>query len=506
MSLAQSFGAVIQGVSGLIVTIEAYLSQGLPGMSLVGLPDTAVGESRDRVRAAIQNSQLNWPSERRITVGLSPASVHKRGAMLDLGIALAILTAHSQIPPRPDLVAIGELALDGTVRDVNGVLCATLVAKESGKTTIMVPRHQVSQAKFIPGIEVVGVGTLAEAVGFLRGEITLSSDCVPIPVQPKPDLDLRDVRGQQQARYALEVAAAGGHHIAMLGSAGVGKSMLAARLPSLLPELDDDDSVQVTAIHSVAGQLPPDHGLIRHAPFQSPHHNATAAALIGGGNTVVKVGMVSLAHCGVLCLDEAAEFDRVVLDALRLPLETGQVVIARAGFSATLPAKFQLVLATNPCPCGKFVDDGSQCSCSPTTRRKYLSRISGPLLDRIDIRVTLQKPTLADFDDDAPEPESSAVVAARVLNARMRAKQRFADFPWKLNAEVPGALLRRHFPPPPETMRMLRQRIGGMSARGIDRVLRMSWTIADLHEHDVPTITDVQSALEFRDGGGSWEQ
>lgn len=505
MSLARTHGVVIHGVSGLIVTIEAYLSQGLPGMSIVGLPDTAVGESRDRVRAAIQNSHLSWPSERRITVGLSPASVHKRGAMLDLGIALAILTAHEQIPERGDVVAVGELSLDGTVQPVAGVLVAALTARQTGKSVILVPQSHVGEAQLIPGLAVIGVRNLVDAVAYLRGEPIEDVTNTPQYEQPTADLDLRDVRGQHHARQALEIAAAGGHHIAMLGSPGVGKTMLAARLPTLLPALDDELAIQVTSIHSIAGTLPPHHGLIRQPPFQSPHHSATTVALIGGGNTTVKVGMVTLAHGGVLCLDEAAEFNRVVLDALRLPLESGQVVIARSGFTVTMPARFQLVLASNPCPCGKFIDSGADCSCTSTVRRKYMSRLSGPLLDRVDIRVTLNKPAVADFDDSIPEPESSDVVATRVVAARQRAASRFAQYPWKLNAEVPGALMRRHFPLHPEAMRFLRLRMGGLSARGIDRVFRMAWTIADLNRHSVPNVDDVKLALAFRDGGGMWQ-
>ena len=505
MTLAKAHGVVIQGVTGVVVTIEAYLSQGLPGMSIVGLPDTSVGESRDRVRAAIQNSQLAWPSERRITVGLSPASIHKRGAMLDLGIALAILTAHQQIPERHDVVAVGELALDGSVRPITGVLVAALAARTAGKKVILVPLAHVGQAQLIPGIEVIGVESLADAVSFLRGEPRVENQPVPIRERTTAEVDLRDVRGQHHARMALEIAAAGGHHLAMLGSPGVGKSMLAARLPTLLPALSDEMSIQVTSIHSIAGTLPAEHGLIRIPPFQAPHHSVTAVALIGGGNSTVKVGLASLAHGGVLCLDEAAEFNRVVLEALRLPLETGQVVISRSGFTVTLPARFQLVLAANPCPCGKFIDSGIDCTCPSATRRKYLARLSGPLLDRVDLRVTLTKPTVADFDDSLPEPETSAVVAKRVANARARAAKRFASYPWTLNSEVPGALLRRHFPLQADAMHYLRQSIGGLSARGIDRVFRMAWTIADLQERSIPIVEDVKLALEFRDGGGMWQ-
>lgn len=504
MTLAKAHGAIISGVSGLVVTIEAYLSQGLPGLTLVGLADTAVGESRDRVRAAIQNSNLAWPGERRITIGLSPASVHKRGAMLDLGIALAILSAHQQIPERLDVAAIGELSLDGTVNDVRGVLVAALAARNHGIQTLLLPHRQIAEAELVPGIKVVGVRSLNDAVAFFRDESFAVPDVRPEVCLTENSTDLSDVRGQPDARLALEVAAAGGHHLAMVGSPGVGKTMLASRLPSLLPELSDDLAVTVTGIHSIAGILKPGQGLIRQAPFQAPHHSATATSLIGGGTNHVRVGMVTLAHGGVLCLDEAAEFHRVVLDAMRVPLESGEVVIARAGFTTRLPARFQLVLASNPCPCGMFVDTGDQCSCTPQVRRRYFARLSGPLMDRVDVRVSLAKPTMADFDPEI-EPENSAVVAARVLQARELALKRYVGSNWLCNAQVPGPILRKQFPLSIEAMRLLRQTCAGLSARGIDRIFRLAWTIADLNQHGQPTTQDVELALALRDGAGLWK-
>ena len=504
MTLAKAQGAIINGVSGLVVTIEAYLSQGLPGLTLVGLADTAVGESRDRVRAAIQNSNLPWPGERRITIGLSPASVHKRGAMLDLGIALAILAAHQQIPQRLDVAAIGELSLDGTVNEVRGVLVAALAARNAGIQILLLPHTQVAEAELVPGVHVVGVSSLTDAVAFFRGEsFTVPGVEREVTIAQTP-ADLSDVRGQPDARLALEVAAAGGHHLAMVGSPGVGKTMLASRLPSLLPELPDDLAATVTGIHSIAGLLKPGQGLMRQAPFQAPHHSATATSLIGGGTNQVRVGMVTLAHGGVLCLDEAAEFHRVVLDAMRVPLESGEVVITRAGFTTRLPARFQLVLASNPCPCGKYVDTGDQCSCTPQVRRRYFSRLSGPLLDRVDVRVALAKPTMADFDPDV-EPENSAVVASRVLHARELALKRFDGSPWMCNSQVPGPIMRKEFPISLEAMRMLRRTCAGLSARGIDRIYRLAWTIADINQHGQPNVQDVELALQLRDGSGLWK-
>jgi magnesium chelatase family protein len=475
-------------------------------MNIVGLADTAVGEARDRVRAAVLNSGLPWPSERRITVGLSPASVHKRGAALDLGIAIAIMAAHSQVQQPDSTIILGELALDGQVRTVRGVLVAALAAHKAGIEKLIVPMSQVNEAQLVPGLSVTGVTTLMDAILHLRGEVIDQPAGEAKCVATQTDVpDLVDVRGQFAARHALEIAAAGGHHLAFMGSPGVGKTMLAERLPSILPELDDERAVDVTAIYSAAGQLALGQGLMRIPPFQSPHHTATTAALIGGGSHYARIGMVTLAHCGVLCLDEAAEFDRVVLDALRQPIESGVVTVARAGFQVTLPANFQLVLASNPCPCGKFVGTGADCSCTSQVRRRYLARLSGPLLDRIDLRVTLDRPSLAELSTDLGEPETSAVVRERVLVARERAAYRLADAPWKLNANVPGPILRRRFPVEPSAQRLLSQETNQLSARGADRTLRVAWTIADLRGHVRPDDSDVAAALTHRDGGGVWQ-
>ena len=502
MTLAKSHGVVINGVDGLLVTVEAYLSQGLPGMNIVGLPDTAVAEARDRVRAAVLNSQVPWPAERRITIGLSPASVHKRGASLDLAIALAILTAHGVIPTSESTVALGELALDGSVRSTRGVLVAAIAAFHSGFRTIVVPHSQVAEAQLVDELTVIGVSSLRDAISWSRGEELEIDIPSVVPVQEQLPPDLADVRGQFLARQSLEIAAAGGHHVAFLGSPGVGKTMLAERLPGLLPPLTDDVALEVTAIHSVAGLLKDGQGLVRVPPFQAPHHSVTSAALIGGGSHAVRVGLITLAHGGVLCLDEAAEFDRSVLDALRQPLEAGVVTVARAGFHTTLPARFQLVLSSNPCPCGKFIGTGADCSCTTTVRRRYFSRLSGPFLDRIDLRVTLDRPTLAELE--VGDAESSANVAARVHDARERARRRFMDYPWTLNSQVPGPIIRKRFPVSVDAAALLSRDVPGMSIRGIDRVIKVAWTLADLRGHDRPDLQDVASALMFRDGNGAW--
>jgi magnesium chelatase family protein len=423
---------------------------------------------------------------------------------LDLGIALAVLAAHEQVPQPIDIAAVGELALDGTLQPVRGMLVAALAAQRAGISRLLVPHTQAREAMLVPGLDVVGVATLYDAVMVLRGEpviLPALPDDIALSVAPPPDLV--DVRGQVEARRALEVAAAGGHHLALLGPPGVGKSMLAERLPGLLPPLSDDLAVEVTAIHSAAGRLGVNQGLVRVPPFENPHHTATMAALVGGGAHAVRIGIVTLAHGGVLFLDEAAEFERPVLDAMRQPLESGHVTVSRTGFSMTMPARFQLVIASNPCPCGKFTGTGQDCSCSPQVRRRYLSRLSGPLLDRIDLRVTLERPTMADLEFDTT-PESSTIVAQRVMQARERAAHRYADRMWLMNSHVPGPVLRRHYPPDASGQDLLRHHIAGLSARGADRVLRTAWTIADLEGHDRPTATDVASAMRFREGAGAW--
>jgi magnesium chelatase family protein len=402
-------------------------------------------------------------------------------------------------------IVVGELALDGQVRPVRGVLVAALCAYRRGYDTLIVPQSQVNEAQLVPGLTVVGVKSLSDAVAFLRGEELDNDSPLPIEYLDEPIPDLMDVRGQSNARHALEVAAAGGHHLAFLGSPGVGKTMLAQRLPGLLPKLTDDQAVEVTAIYSAAGALGAGQGLIRTPPFQAPHHTTTKAALIGGGSNVVRVGLVTMANHGVLCLDEAAEFERSVLDALRQPLESGVVTIARSGFQTVMPARFQLVLASNPCPCGKFIGTGAHCSCSSQVRRRYFSRLSGPLLDRIDLRVTLERPSLAELDPSTGELEGTQTVADRVAQARERAANRYRNEPWKINSQVPGPMLRRRYPVSDKARELLANDSLEISARGADRILRVAWTIADLRGHDVPNETDVAVALRYRDGNGSWQ-
>jgi magnesium chelatase family protein len=515
--VARTRGVVLLGVDGHVIGVEAHVSIGVSGFSVVGMADKLVNEARDRCRSAVINTGLEWPGPK-ITVGLSPAELPKRGPTLDLAIALALLAASGQVP-RDDaaaLVVVGEVGLDGRVRAVRGALVAALAARAAGATRLVVPAANVEEASLVPDLEVHGVRTLAGLVAFVRGDappdVELDADVEdpPAPADVREVPDLADVRGQYEARQALELAAAGGHHLAMTGLPGVGKTMLAERLPGLLPPLDQQAALEVTAIHSVAGRLGSGGRLITVPPFEAPHHKATDVALVGGGSGVPRIGLVSLAHRGVLFLDEAPEFDASALEVLRQPLESGEIVVTRSAFSVRFPARFHLVMAMNPCPCGRGGGMGGpqspSCVCTPQQRRRYLSRISGPLLDRVDLRVTLVAPTLADLEFGAHDAEPTANVAERVRDARARAARRYAGTPWTVNADVPGPVVRRQYGLEGDAVRPLERAImlGQVSARGADRVVRVAWTVADLAGRDRPTRSDVHAALNHRDGGASW--
>ena len=508
MALARTLAVALHGISGQLVEVEADISAGIPGLSFTGLGDVSVVESRDRIRAAIVNSGLDWPI-RKITVALLPADVRKVGSRFDLATALALIAASGQVRAESvaDAVWIAELGLDGRLRPVPGVLPAVLAAARAGVRRVVVSTANAAEAALVGGVDVRAAADLREMVGWLRGESPAPPVAVRQPSAPDRagDVDLADVAGQGAAKRALEIAAAGGHHVFLLGAPGAGKTMLAERLPSLLPELDDESALQVTAVHSVAGRLGRQAHLVRRPPLQAPHHTASVAALVGGGSHLARPGAISLAHHGVLFLDEGPEFARGALDALRQPLESGEVVLHRGGGVVTYPARFQLVLAANPCPCGSRAND---CVCPPQARRRYLQRLSGPLLDRVDLRVFVDPVTHADLFDSGAARESSSQVAARVEAARALAAQRWQGTGWRLNGEVPGGVLRaqpwalpRAAIAPAETYL---QR-GQISARGLDRVLRLAWTIADLGGHGVPDAGDVIEALFFRTGrSDSW--
>ncbi|HEX8628272.1 MAG TPA: YifB family Mg chelatase-like AAA ATPase [Catenuloplanes sp.] len=503
MSYAKVMSVGLVGVTGHLVEVEADLAVGLPAMVLTGLPDTALHEATDRVRAAIVNSGEHWPN-RRITVNLLPAALPKFGSCFDLAIAAAVLAGAGELPlaPLERVAVLGELGLDGTVRPVRGVLPMVVAAARAGIVGVVVPLANAREAAVVPGVRVRAVDSLHRLVSFVRGAGTLLDPPPALAPPPVTGPDLADVSGQAMGRRAIEVAAAGGHHLALLGPPGAGKTMLAERLPSILPELDDDTALEVTALHSVAGLLAPGSPLLRRPPFQAPHHTATIAALVGGGSGIARPGALSLAHRGVLFLDEAPEFAARALEALRQPLETGRVLLARTRGGTEYPARVLLVLAANPCPCAKPAGD-LHCECTPLARRRYLGRLSGPLLDRIDVQVTLTPLRAADLMAVDTVSEPSAVVAERVAKARAAASARWAGQGWRTNAEVPGPALR--CPPwrlPAGHTARLRESLdrGSLSARGLDRVIRLAWTVADLDGRDHPDGGDVAEATQLRTG------
>lgn len=510
--LARGWSVALIGVSGQLISIEADVGAGLPGFSLLGLPDAALSESRDRVRAAVTNSGEQWPRQK-VTVSMSPADLHKRGSHFDLALAAIVLAADNKVPAEEltDRVLLGELGLDGGLRQVRGVLPAVTAAARAGIKRVVVPEPNAAEAALVEGVEVLGVRSLAQLLAVLRGDPVPWAPPVSCVENPTTSVeldrpDLVDVRGHGEARRALEVAAAGGHHVFLHGAPGAGKTMLAARMPGLLPRLEGARALEVTELHSIAGLLPPGIPLVTEPPYAQPHHSASLAAMVGGGGAKdIRPGAASIAHHGTLFIDEANEFRGGVLDGLRQPLESGEVVLSRSGVTARFPAQFLLVMAANPCPCGAPKGPHS-CTCTSDVRRRFLSRISRPLLDRIDIQVMVDRPSRHELLH-APDGETSAVVAERVLLARERAAHRLRNTPWSLNAQVSIRALRLHFQPEPASMQLVESALdrGSLSARGMAKVLRVAWSMADLAGLDRPGLDEVGMALAFRAGvQGGW--
>ncbi|NLU75085.1 ATP-binding protein [Streptomyces sp. HNM0575] len=535
MGFARTCSVALVGVEGVVVEVQADLEPGVATFTLVGLPDKSLTESRDRVRAAVVNAGADWP-QRKLTVGLSPAAVPKSGSGFDLAVACAVLGAAERIDPRSiaDLMMLGELGLDGRVRPVRGVLPAVLAAADAGHRQVVVAEEAVPEASLVPGVSVIGVRSLGKLIALLNDEpppeeapaddsgmeglspdgpgpersppvLSLHSAGWAAPGltrEPERMLDMADVAGQSTARSALEVAAAGRHHIFFGGPPGAGKTMLAERLPGLLPALTSQESLEATAVHSVAGVLPPGQPLVTRPPYCAPHHSATMASLIGGGSGLPRPGAVSMAHHGVLFLDEAAECGVRVLDAMRQPLESGHVVVARASGMMRMPARFLLVLAANPCPCGRHGMTGGGCECRPASVRRYRARLSGPLMDRVDLRVQVKPLSRSELAGLHGKAENTAAVAERVRAARERASARYVGTPWSANSDVPGHELRTRWPAEPGALSRAEEDMehGLLTARGMDRVLRVAWTVADLAGHDRPTAQDVDWALELRTG------
>jgi magnesium chelatase family protein len=493
--------AALVGVEATPVQIEIDVSFGLPSFTVIGLPDPTVRESRDRVRAAIRNSGYEFPPHR-ITVNLAPADVRKGGSSFDLPIALGLLAATGSLVHResPDTLVVGELSLDGGINGVRGVLPVAIAAKHHGVARLLLPPQNASEASLVEGLDVRVARSLAEAVEALNNPDLAARPPAPAtrPPTPDPELDLSDIRGQAFARRALEVAAAGGHNLLFLGPPGSGKTMLARRLPGILPALTREEALETMAIHSVAGTLPHAGSLLTERPFRAPHHTSSSVALIGGGPGP-RPGEISLAHNGVLFLDELPEFPRRVLEVLRQPLEDARVTVARAARTTTFPSRFVLIAAMNPCPCGYHGDERRRCRCSPTDIERYRHKLSGPLRDRLDLVVDV--PAVA-FDDisRAPGGEPTAVVRSRVLAARGRQLTRYGPSATSTNARARGPRFAEACALDGASRALLRgaaERLG-LSARGYDRTIRVARTIADLAASEVLEADHLAEALQYR--------
>jgi magnesium chelatase family protein len=510
MPVARTRSVALLGLAGSIVEVEADLSSQLPGFSIIGLPDAALAEARERVRSAATNAGCPLP-QRKLTVNLSPAALPKHGSGFDLAIAVACLAAAGEVSVESvdRVVHLGELGLDGRLRPIDGILPAVLAASRAGPDTVMVPSANAAEAALVPGVEVIGVASLLEAAIRHGGEYP-ERPVEPVPASAGGDDtesaagDLADVAGNDDAVDALLTAAAGGHHVYFLGPPGAGKTMLASRLPGILPDLSPDAALEVSSIRSLAGRAVGEALSVR-PPFEAPHHTATAAAIVGGGSRLIRPGAASRASHGVLFLDEAPEFPSAVLDVLRQPLESGTISIHRANSVASFPARFQLVVAANPCPCGNHGLKSVECTCTPIMRRRYLGRISGPLLDRIDLQIWVPRITAAGLRLATERPGlSSAEARARVVAARDIARDRLRGTPWRTNAEMPGPWMRgpgRLHPGGRASAAADRAlELGGLTMRGYDRVLKTAWTLADLEGATAPTGEHVGRALFLRKG------
>ncbi len=497
--------AAVLGIDAYIVDVECNLSNAqLPLFITVGLPEGAVKESKERVWSAVRNAGYHIPSNR-IVINLAPADIRKEGSAFDLPIAIGLLTAANFVSPAKlkDYILLGELSLDGSLRAIRGALPISVSVRESGIKGIILPLQNAKEAAITGGLEIIGIRTLKEAIDFLNDDLQPARIEVDVAALFEEHryytVNFSDVKGQEHVKRALEVAAAGAHNIIMIGPPGSGKTMLAKRLPTILPDLTLDEALETTKIHSVAGMIPPGQGIVATRPFRAPHHTISDAALVGGGK-VPRPGEVSLSHHGVLFLDELPEFKKNVLEVLRQPLESGNVTISRAQMSLTYPASFMLVAAMNPCPCGYATDPQHQCTCTPAQIQKYMARISGPLLDRIDIHIEVPAVKFSDLANKAPgEPSES--IRQRVQAARKIQLQRFAHLKGiYANAHMDTRLIRQYCPIDKACEELLRTAITrlGLSARAYDRILKVSRTIADLAQAESIRAEHIAEAIQYR--------